>query len=152
MTVPEGAGPGADIFAKLDDPRLEQLKLATSLGLMPFYREIEGEIGPNSRFGGGPVVMLGSNNYLGLTTDDRVRRAALDAVERYGTGVTGSRLLNGTLPIHRELEELLADWVNSAEQFLTVMPRDYRRVLEATELAIAEGRSVEQAVMESSHG
>ena len=55
--------------------------------------------------------MLGSNNYLGLTTDARVREAALAAISRFGTGVTGSRLLNGTLVIHRELEELLADWV-----------------------------------------
>ena len=55
--------------------------------------------------------MLGSNNYLGLTTDPRVKKGAMDAVARYGTGVTGSRLLNGTLPLHTELEELLADWV-----------------------------------------
>jgi 8-amino-7-oxononanoate synthase len=59
--------------------------------------------------------MLGSNNYLGLTTDPRVKAAAIDAVERYGTGVTGSRLLNGTLPLHTELEELLADWVGLEE-------------------------------------
>ena len=55
--------------------------------------------------------MLGSNNYLGLTTDLRVKKAAMDAVARYGTGLTGSRLLNGTLPLHTELEEFLADWV-----------------------------------------
>jgi 8-amino-7-oxononanoate synthase len=57
------------------------------------------------------MVMLGSNNYLGLTTDPRVRAATVAAVERYGTGLTGSRMLNGTIPLHRELEELLADWV-----------------------------------------
>jgi 8-amino-7-oxononanoate synthase len=56
--------------------------------------------------------MLGSNNYLGLTTDPRVREAAVAAVSRFGTGITGSRLLNGTLAIHGELEELLADWVD----------------------------------------
>jgi 8-amino-7-oxononanoate synthase len=108
---PAPSTPEADIFAKLADPRMEEFRLAESMGLMPFYRELEGEIGPNSRFGGGPVVMLGSNNYLGLTTDSRVRQAAKDAVDRFGTGVTGSRLLNGTLPLHSELEELLADWV-----------------------------------------
>jgi glutamate synthase (NADPH) large chain len=47
---------------------------------------------------------------------------------------------------------ILGDWISASEQFVTVMPRDYRRVLEATELAIAEGRSVEEAVMEASHG
>jgi 8-amino-7-oxononanoate synthase len=55
--------------------------------------------------------MLGSNNYLGLTGDERVKKAAIDAVERYGTGCTGSRLMNGTLPLHRELEEALLDWL-----------------------------------------
>jgi 8-amino-7-oxononanoate synthase len=84
---------------------------AEQLGLNPFYREITGEIGPTILYEGSDVVMLGSNNYLGLTTDPRVREAARDAVDRYGTGVTGSRLLNGTLSLHTELEELLADWV-----------------------------------------
>jgi 8-amino-7-oxononanoate synthase len=54
--------------------------------------------------------MLGGNNYLGLTGDDRVKQAARDALDRYGTGVTGSRFMNGTLPIHLELERELADW------------------------------------------
>jgi 8-amino-7-oxononanoate synthase len=102
-----------DIFAKLDDPRVEQWRLAESLGMLPFFRELDGEVGPRMDFGGRPVVMLGSNNYLGLTADPRVRQAAIDAVNRYGTGLTGSRLLNGTLPIHAELEELLADWVGA---------------------------------------
>jgi 8-amino-7-oxononanoate synthase len=103
--------PDGDLFAKVGDPRLDEYRLAESMGLIPFYREIEGEVGPNARFQGRPVVMLGSNNYLGLTTDTRVRAAAGAALDRYGTGVTGSRLLNGTLALHRELEELLADWV-----------------------------------------
>jgi 8-amino-7-oxononanoate synthase len=112
-TIVTGGGPkpDADIFAKIADPRLEEYRLAESLGLIPFYRELEGEIGPRSVFRGRPVIMLGSNNYLGLTTDPRVRQAAKDAIDRYGTGVTGSRLLNGTLPVHGELEEILADWV-----------------------------------------
>jgi len=50
--------------------------------------------------------MLGSNNYLGLTGDERVKQAARDALETYGTGVTGSRLLNGTTPLHLELAEV----------------------------------------------
>lgn len=108
MTKPEG-----DLFAKLADPRLEQYRMAESLGLMPFYRQIDGEIGTTISFDGRRMVMLGSNNYLGLTTDPRVKAAAADAVNRYGTGMTGSRLLNGTLTLHVELEEFLADWMGT---------------------------------------
>ncbi|MBV9660709.1 MAG: pyridoxal phosphate-dependent aminotransferase family protein [Acidimicrobiales bacterium] len=105
--------PALDLFDKVADPRLDVWRYAESLDLIPFYRELEGEVGPRSSFQGREVVMLGSNNYLGLTTDPRVRRAAVDAVDRYGTGVTGSRLMNGTLHLHRELEELIADWVGT---------------------------------------
>lgn len=98
--------PAADVFAKIADPRLEEWHLAESVGLLPFYRALDGP-----SFEGQPVLMLGSNNYLGLTADPRVREAAVQAVEKYGTGVTGSRLLNGSLPLHQELEEFLADWV-----------------------------------------
>jgi 8-amino-7-oxononanoate synthase len=80
---------------------------------MPYFREIASQSGPVVDFEGAEVIMLGSNNYLGLTGDRRVKRAALEAVERYGTGCTGSRLMNGTLPLHRQLEELLADWVGA---------------------------------------
>ena len=111
MSSTERIKPGEDLFAKLADPRLQEWHLAESVGLLPFYRELEGEVGPRTVFQGQPVVMLGSNNYLGLTADERVRAAAVEAVHRYGTGVTGSRLLNGSLPIHRQLEEFLADWV-----------------------------------------
>jgi 8-amino-7-oxononanoate synthase len=107
----DGPKPEADVFAKIHDARLDEYRLAESMDLIPFYHELDGEIGPTVRFRGRQVVMLGSNNYLGLTTDARVRAAAAAAVERYGTGITGSRLLNGTLSVHRELEELLAEWV-----------------------------------------
>ena len=62
---------------------------------------------------GRETVMLGSNNYLGLTGDERVRQAARDALERYGTGLTGSRFLNGTTPLHVELERELAEWMGT---------------------------------------
>jgi 8-amino-7-oxononanoate synthase len=101
----------ADIFAKCTIPALDQFRAAEELGLNPFYRELSSQIGPTIIYGGSEVVMLGSNNYLGLTTDPRVKRAAAEAIERYGTGLTGSRLLNGTIPLHTELEEFLADWV-----------------------------------------
>ncbi len=57
--------------------------------------------------------MLGSNNYLGLTADERVVQGAQDALMRYGTGLTGSRLLNGTIPLHLELEREIAEWMGT---------------------------------------
>jgi 8-amino-7-oxononanoate synthase len=59
--------------------------------------------------------MLGSNNYLGLTGDRRVKAAAREALDRYGTALTGSRLLNGTIPLHLELEREIADWMGTAD-------------------------------------
>jgi 8-amino-7-oxononanoate synthase len=64
---------------------------------------------------GRETIMLGSNNYLGLTGDERVKQAARDALETYGTGVTGSRLLNGTTPLHLALEQELAEWMGTEE-------------------------------------
>ena len=64
---------------------------------------------------GAERIMLGSNNYLGLTADPRVMQGARDALERYGTGLTGSRLLNGTLDLHLELEREIADWMGTED-------------------------------------
>jgi 8-amino-7-oxononanoate synthase len=61
---------------------------------------------------GAERIMLGSNNYLGLTGDERVMAGAQDALHRFGTGLTGSRLLNGTIPLHIELEREIAEWMN----------------------------------------
>jgi 8-amino-7-oxononanoate synthase len=78
-------------------------------GVYPYFRAIEeNESGAHVRIDGRPLVMAGSNNYLGLTHDPRVIEAARDAVSRYGTGCTGSRFLNGTLMLHQQLEERLA--------------------------------------------
>jgi 8-amino-7-oxononanoate synthase len=62
---------------------------------------------------GAERVMLGSNNYLGLTGDERVKQGARDALDRYGTGLTGSRFLNGTIDLHLELEQELAEWMGT---------------------------------------
>jgi 8-amino-7-oxononanoate synthase len=64
---------------------------------------------------GAERIMLGSNNYLGLTGDERVIQGARDALETYGTGLTGSRLLNGTIPLHLELEREIADWMGTED-------------------------------------
>jgi len=86
----------------------QQLRRA---GMLPYYRALESNEGPVARFEGRELIMVGSNNYLGLTTDPRVREAAADAARRYGTSLTGSRLLNGSMHIHEELEAELADFV-----------------------------------------
>src|SRR5437588_1326474 len=100
-----------DLFDKCANPRVEEYRAALSIGLVPFFTEMASESGPTVLHDGRPVIMLGSNNYLGLTSDERVKKAAVAAVERYGTGCTGSRLMNGTLPLHRELEEALLNWL-----------------------------------------
>ena len=64
---------------------------------------------------GRETIMLGSNNYLGLTGDPRVKAAAREALERYGTALTGSRLLNGTIPLHVELEREIAEWMGTED-------------------------------------
>jgi len=77
-------------------------------GVFPYFRVIESAQDPEVRFQGRSLVMLGSNNYLGLTNHPKVKEAATQAIARYGSGCAGSRFLNGTLGIHLELEEKLA--------------------------------------------
>jgi len=77
-------------------------------GLYPYFRPIEENEGPVVQIEGRKMIMAGSNNYHGLTADPRVKQAALKAVEKYGTGCSGSRYLTGTLDLHIKLEERLA--------------------------------------------
>src|SRR6516162_5456520 len=100
-----------DVFAKArEHERIEQLQAARELGALPYFRVLEGPTLPVVEMEGARRIMLGSNNYLGLTGDERVKQGALDALHQYGTGLTGSRLLNGTTELHLELEQELADW------------------------------------------
>jgi len=80
-------------------------------GLYPWFLPLEDTEGTEVVVDGRKILMIGSNNYLGLTTDPRVRQAAIDAVKRYGTSCTGSRFLNGTLALHQEAEARLAAFV-----------------------------------------
>jgi 8-amino-7-oxononanoate synthase len=80
-------------------------------GLFTFFRTIESGQDPVVMMGGREMVMLGSNNYLGLTSHPRIKEAAIAAVRKYGAGCAGSRLLNGTLDIHVQLEERLAEFM-----------------------------------------
>jgi 8-amino-7-oxononanoate synthase len=103
-----------DVFAKVHhNERLAQLQTARELDVVPYFRELEGPTLPVVEMEGAARIMLGSNNYLGLTGDERVRRGAIDAVNRYGTGLTGSRFLNGTIDLHLQLEAELADWMDA---------------------------------------
>src|SRR4051794_41339757 len=103
-----------DVFAKTRDfERADLLRAVREADLLPYFRLLESPAAPVVEMEGAERVMLGSNNYLGLTADERVMQGARDALERYGTGLTGSRLLNGTIPLHLELERELADWMGT---------------------------------------
>jgi 8-amino-7-oxononanoate synthase len=105
-----------DLFDKARrHERLEQLQAARDHDLMPYFRVLEGPAGPVVNMEGRDRLMLGSNNYLGLTGDARVNEAARQALDRFGTGLTGSRFLNGTLSLHLELERELADWMGTED-------------------------------------
>lgn len=95
-----------DLFQKcIDFKRADEVK---ALGVYPYFRAIEENEGPVVQIEGRKVIMAGSNNYLGLTAHPQVVEAAVKAVEKYGTGCSGSRYLTGTLDLHVELEERLA--------------------------------------------
>ncbi len=95
-----------DIFNKCYEfTRADEIK---ALGLYPYFRAIEENEGPVVQIEGRKIVMAGSNNYLGLTAHPLVKEAAIKAIEKYGTGCSGSRYLTGTLDLHIELEERLA--------------------------------------------
>ncbi len=81
-------------------------------GLYPYSHPFQENEGPVVMIGGRKVIMAGSNNYLGLTTHPRVQEAAKKAIEKYGTGCSGSRYLTGTVDLHVELEERLAKFMN----------------------------------------
>ena len=99
-----------DLFRKCYDfTRADEVK---ALGLYPYFRPIEENEGPVVQIEGKKVIMAGSNNYLGLTAHPKVKEAAIKAIEKYGTGCSGSRYLTGTLDLHIELEERLAKFFN----------------------------------------
>jgi len=98
-----------DIFAKCHE--FTRAKLAMRDGYYPYFRPLDDTEGCVVTIGDKKLVMAGSNNYLGLTTHPKVRQAAIEAVERYGTSCTGSRFLNGTLALHHELDRRLAEFI-----------------------------------------
>jgi 8-amino-7-oxononanoate synthase len=103
-----------DVFAKVRGHEREAiLSAARQADVLPYFHVLDSPALPVVEMEGAERIMLGSNNYLGLTGDPRVMRGAEEALHRYGTGLTGSRLLNGTIPLHLELEREIAEWMGS---------------------------------------
>ncbi|MEJ2314255.1 MAG: aminotransferase class I/II-fold pyridoxal phosphate-dependent enzyme [Nitrospirota bacterium] len=88
--------------------RFKKARELMSIGMYPYFRVIESAQDPEVTIGGRRMIMVGSNNYLGLTNHPEVKEAAIEAIRKYGSGCAGSRFLNGTLDIHVKLEEKLA--------------------------------------------
>ena len=95
-----------DIFDKCY--AFDEANAVREQGLYPYFRPIQESLGTQVVIDGRKLIMLGSNNYLGLSYDPRLKEAAKQAIDKYGTSCSGSRFLNGTLSIHEELEEKLA--------------------------------------------
>jgi 8-amino-7-oxononanoate synthase len=88
----------------------QDVDVIKAAGLYPYFQTLSASEGAVVTHQGKPVVMLGSNNYLGLTHHPEVMRAAHEAIDRYGTGCTGSRFLNGNIELHDALERELAEF------------------------------------------
>ncbi|HAN05675.1 MAG TPA: 8-amino-7-oxononanoate synthase, partial [Elusimicrobia bacterium] len=95
-----------DIFNKCRNFHIVKQLIAS--GIYPYFKELESEQAPEITIKGKKFIMFGSNNYLGLANDPRMKKAAIDAVQKFGTGVAGSRFLNGNTVLHTELETKLA--------------------------------------------
>ncbi|MGI6777555.1 MAG: aminotransferase class I/II-fold pyridoxal phosphate-dependent enzyme [Acetivibrionales bacterium] len=108
-----------DIFEKCFN--YTDAKKVIEAGIYPYFHTLESGQDTEVIIEGKRTIMLGSNNYLGLTSDARVKNAAIKAIEKYGSGCTGSRFMNGTLDLHVKLEEKLASFLNkeSAMAFST---------------------------------
>jgi 8-amino-7-oxononanoate synthase len=101
-----------DIFEKCRS--YTEAREAIKAGTYPYFIPLSENEGTEAVCRGHRLIMCGSNNYLGLTTHPKIRKAAQDAIERYGTSCTGSRFLNGSLELHEQLERELAAWVGKA--------------------------------------
>ena len=101
--------PTVDIFQKCEN--FTRAKDLMAKGVYPYFIPLHGSEGTEVEYQGRRLIMIGSNNYLGLTHHPKVLKAAADAVLRYGTSCSGSRFLNGTLELHVELERRLAKFM-----------------------------------------
>jgi 8-amino-7-oxononanoate synthase len=101
----------ADLFDKCTTGTSARAREAIAQGWYPYFKAIDSGADTEVYIKGHKLIMIGSNNYLGLTQDPRVKKAAIEAIERFGSGCTGSRFLNGTLALHEELEARLAEFM-----------------------------------------
>lgn len=99
-----------DLFRKTEGQHI--YNVAQEKGIYPYFHELCSGQDTVVNMEGRRTIMLGSNNYLGLTSNAEVKDAAIKAIQKYGTGCSGSRFLNGTLDIHKRLEEELAEFLN----------------------------------------
>ena len=105
-----------DVFKKCYDfTRAEDAKKS---GLYPYFTEIEKVDGDNVWVNGKKILMVGSNNYLGLFDNEEIKKATIETVQKYGSSTCGSRFLNGTYSIHVELEEKIAEFMNKEEALM----------------------------------
>src|SRR5512134_187785 len=140
-------------------------------GFYPYFRVVESEQDPEVIVAGKKMIMLGSNNYLGLTSHPRVKEAAIEAVKKYGSGCAGSRFLNGTLDIHVKLEEKLASFFRKPaaltfstgyqtnlgiisslcgkDDILVIDKLDHASIIDACRLSFAEVKKFKHNDMES---
>lgn len=95
----------------LASPRLREVGLARHIDRMPYFRVVQSASRPTTRVEGRDLLNFASNNYLGMATDPRVVGASSDALRKWGTGVTGSRFMNGNLGLHLQLEEEIGDFL-----------------------------------------
>lgn len=95
--------------------RVDEIKAA---GIYPYFRAIQESEGPVVQMEGRKVIMAGSNNYLGLTTHPKVKEAARQALEKYGTSCSGSRYLTGTIDLHEEMEVRIAEFMGKEAALL----------------------------------
>jgi len=102
-----------DLFKKCQG--LEKVNKAKEQGIYPYFHQLNSKQGPEVVMEGKDIIMIGSNNYLGLTSHPEVIEAGIKALEQYGSGCSGSRFLNGTLNSHVELERELADFLKKED-------------------------------------
>ncbi|HSH43342.1 MAG TPA: aminotransferase class I/II-fold pyridoxal phosphate-dependent enzyme, partial [Arenicellales bacterium] len=147
MPAPGAEGPGhaesttskrASIFDKC--AKFTRARELIQANIYPYFHVVESAQEPEVVCDGRPMIMVSSNNYLGLTNHPKVKEAAIEAVRRYGTGCAGSMFLNGTLSIHKELEEKLAQFLGKEQAI--VFPTGFQANLGAISALVGKNELI----------